>query len=160
MIYVGIDPGQKGGVSFVSKVAEFTAAESMPKTPNGLIALITAWNEDYQIQHAFIEKAQPMRKKGKSQGVVSAFTYGYQSGGIEMLFKMLKIPYSLIPPKEWQKEMFVGTKATDEPKDRALEAANRIFPKQNFLASLRCKKQHDGMIDSILIAEYCRRKII
>lgn len=155
MIYVGIDPGLKGGLASINEKGYGEYVISMPDSFE-LAVILTRWHEEIRIKHLFLEKAQPMPK----QGVTSMFNYGHHNGVIEGILKVLGIPYSLIPPKQWQKEMFIGTKATDEPKKRALAAANRIFPKQKFLASLRCKKPHDGMIDSLLLAEYCRRKII
>lgn len=156
MIYVGIDPGITGGIAYVSNKRE----EFVIPMPDffELRNLLERWGDDTDlgVMYVYLEKAQSIRGNGGS----AMFTYGHHNGLIEGLLRTLRIPYSLVPPKQWQKEMFVGTKSTDAPKQRALAAANRIFPKQNFLASLKCKKPHDGMIDSILIAEYCRRKII
>ncbi len=159
MLYIGIDPGAKGGISFVSeKQGEF----SMPLPQVGeLRDLLISWQEDFGIKHVFIEKAQAM----PLQGVCSMFSYGYHAGTLEGVFQALFIPFTLVTPKEWQKEMFKGTKVSPKSilkatKDRALQVARRLFPKQKFIATLKCKKPHDGMIDSILIAEFCRRKIL
>lgn len=154
MIYVGIDPGLKGGIAFISdKGEEYVIV--MPSLFE-LASIISQWDDDFKIKHVFLEKAHPMPQ----QGVVSMFNYGHHCGIIEGILTAFGIPYSLITPQKWQKEMFIGTSTAQQPKDRALAAANRIFPKQKFMASLRCKKPHDGMIDSILLAEFCRRKII
>lgn len=159
MLYIGIDPGAKGGISFVSeKHGNF----SMPMSSiDELRDLLLSWKEDFGIKHAFIEKAQAM----PLQGVCSMFSYGYHAGTLEGVFQALFIPFTLVTPKEWQKEMFKGTKVPKKSllktaKSRALEVARRLFPKQKFIATLRCKKPHDGMIDSMLIAEFCRRKIL
>ncbi len=159
MLYIGIDPGAKGGISFVSeKHGEF----SMPLPQVGeLRDLLISWQEDFGIKHVFIEKAFGMR----GQGVTSISTYMYHAGTLEGVLQTLFIPFTLVPPKDWQKEMFKGTKTPTKSlfktaKDRALQVARRLFPKQKFIATLKCKKPHDGMIDSILIAEFCRRKIL
>jgi hypothetical protein len=113
-----------------------------------------------RIKHVYIEKAHPMSQ----QGVCSTFTYAHHCGEIMGILIANEIPHTLIPPQEWQKVMFLGTKpnagkAKRDPKARALEAANRVFAKKNsfWLRSPRCKKPHDGMVDAALLAEACRR---
>ncbi len=155
MIYVGIDPGQKGGVAFISEKGEEFVIP-MPSMSE-LNTLFMTWDEEFKIKHVFLEKSQAMPK----QGVVSMFNYGEHFGTIQGILIAHALPYTLVPPKEWQKEMFKGTKQSiTDAKEKALEIVRRIFPKQKFLPTFRTKKPHDGMIDSILIAEFCRRKIL
>lgn len=45
----------------------------------------------------------------------------------------------------------VDTKAT------SLLAAKRLFPNETFLATARSKVPHDGIVDAVLIGEYCKR---
>jgi hypothetical protein len=45
----------------------------------------------------------------------------------------------------------IDTKAT------SLIAAKRLFPDEKFLATTRSKVPHNGVIDAVLIGEYCRR---
>jgi hypothetical protein len=58
-----------------------------------------------------------------------------------------------VTPQAWQRVMMPGCKAGDT-KDRAYEAARRMWPGEQWLASERCKKAHDGGIDAALIALY------
>jgi hypothetical protein len=153
MIYVGIDPGQNGGVSSVSD-SGLTCSIPMLDSKE-LSDLLELWHRDFSIKHVFLEYAQAMPK----QGVVSMFNYGKHFGTIIGLLVAGGYPYTLITPRIWQAEMFAGTRKFMLPKKRALEVAKRLFPKENFLKTPRCIKPHDGMIDSILIAEYCRRTI-
>jgi hypothetical protein len=78
-----------------------------------------------------------------------------------------KIPYTKIAPKKWQRQMFEGVSLMTKPsktgktqqvdtKAMALIAAQRIFPYADLKASPRCKKAHDGIVDSLLMAQYCR----
>lgn len=159
MLYLGIDPGQKGGLSFVSSDGSYCALP-MPDIRE-FCDVIEGWSREFGIKHCFIEKAQPMHK----QGVVSTFTYADHYGQLQGALAANCISFTLVRPQEWQKEMFKGSKdkkgdVKRDPKERALEVVRRMFPKEKFLASLRCKKPHDGMIDSILLAEFCRRKIL
>jgi hypothetical protein len=46
-----------------------------------------------------------------------------------------------------------------EAKAKALKSANQVFKKKNnfWIPTSRHRKPHDGMIDSALIAEFCRK---
>lgn len=154
MIYVGIDPGQKGGISFVSSKNNY-ATFPMPSAYE-LNEILLNWHKDFNIKHCFLERAQSMPK----QGVKSMFSYGDHYGQIQGILISQKISFSLIPPKDWQKEMLKGSDQKKTTKERALDIARRLFPKEKFQATIRSTRSHDGMIDSILLAEFCRRKII
>jgi hypothetical protein len=85
------------------------------------------------------------------------FTYGQGFGELIGMCKALGSAYALIPPKTWQKELFLGTLPDMKPKERALVAAQRLFPKVNLLETPRCRKPHDGIVDALLICEFARR---
>jgi hypothetical protein len=57
----------------------------------------------------------------------------------------------------WQKVMLPGC-AKGDTKPAALARARQLWPAESWLASPRCSKPHDGMIDAALIAEYGRIK--
>ena len=57
-------------------------------------------------------------------------------------------------PQKWKKEFSVTS-----DKNTSIEVAKRLFPNVNLKATARCKKDHDGMAEALLIAEYCRRKL-
>jgi len=98
------------------------------------------------IKHAVIEKAQAMPK----QGTVSMFRYGVAYGFIRGLLKTMRIPYTLIHPKTWKKEMM-----PDMGKDKgaSILRVQQLFP----TTELTRKKDHN-IADAILLAEYGRRK--
>lgn len=155
MLYLGIDPGLKGGISYICSKSNAHYSLPMPDA-HEFSQLIADWNAEHGIKHCFLEMGQAMPK----QGVTSMFNYGRHNGLLEGILIANGISYTLVKPKEWQKEMFKGTKDKQDPKQRALEIVRRLFPKDKFIATIRCKKPHDGMIDSVLLAEFCRRKII
>ncbi len=104
------------------------------------------------------------------QGVKSMFSIGYGYAAWEMALVGNGIPYLSVRPREWQKEMVkdispvmsgtltkaghpkVDTKAT------ALLLAQQLFPDFDFRATARSKKPHDGIVDAMLLAEYCKRR--
>jgi hypothetical protein len=96
---------------------------------------------------------------------VTAFSMGYQSGAIEMMAIALGIPYTKVPAKQWQKDMFQGIdvikktgKSSNDTKAMALIAAKRLFPNQKLTFGEKATKPHDGLVDALLMAEYAKRK--
>jgi crossover junction endodeoxyribonuclease RuvC len=151
MIYVGIDPGKNGGICFLSREGDIYHISPMPeeKTFAELIK-----SSAMIISSLCIEESRPY----PGQGVVSMFNYGSHFGLLKGVVIANNIPITLVPPRTWQKHMILPSKHKD-PKAKALESANKVFRKTShyWLPSKRHKKPHDGMIDSALIAEYCRR---
>ncbi len=146
----GIDVGKKGGVAFLTG-AEATAV-AMP-TLAAFIAMLE-WHAAAEAGlHVFIEKAQSFPG---GQGIASAFNYGQHFGELLGVIQALGIAHTLVRPAVWSKMMHAGTK-DGETKARSLEAAQRLFPRVSLLATPRCKKPHDGIYESLLIAEYGRR---
>ncbi len=95
----------------------------------------------------------------------STFNFGWSLGILEGIMAGLSIPYTKIAPKVWQKEMWQGItpvyKAgakTIDTKATSLLAAKRLFPLVDLRKSDRAGKPHDGIVDALLMAEYCRRK--
>lgn len=154
MVYAGIDPGQKGGISLV-------------EVANGTVSVIQCWAmpssykelrgifEYIQNRKAvcIIEKSQPMPK----QGVTSTFTYGVGYGVMLGLMIAFEIPYHEIRPAIWKKEIMAGEKDKKDKKV-AIKVCERMFPEANLLPTERSKVPSDGMAESCLIADYGRRK--
>lgn len=157
MFYIGVDPGLKGGIAILKSTGEVIRCVPMPTVGNE-ISLIRLQSELYFSSDniAFVEHSQAISKAGAG----TVFKFGMGFGAILGVLAARHQAYTLVKPRVWQKEMHAGSDPDLDPKDRSLIVAERLFPKQNFLASERCKKPHDGMIDAVLIAEYGRRKFL
>ena len=105
--------------------------------------------------HCFIERSQAM----PGQGSVSMFSTGYGYGIWLGLLTALQIEYSTIPSQRWSKYMLAEVNG-GTTKQAASVVAHHLFPTTNFLASERCRVDHDGLVDAALIAEYGRRQFI
>lgn len=149
---LGVDPGKSGGIALMilrsirTGAPELVWAEPMPALED-LARELSQRASD--IKCAYLEKvaSRPM------QGVTSVFSFGQHYGSLLGVLTTLKIPYVLVPPQAWMKQMHQGTDAGDT-KVRSLQAARRLFPGQNWKATPRCKKDHDGIAESALIALY------
>ena len=85
------------------------------------------------------------------------------------------IPYHLVQPKEWQSVIWINSdivatikevqtkkgvvkRKEINTKKTSINAAKRLFPSIDFRRNVRCKNIDDNKVDSLLIAEYGRRK--
>lgn len=146
---IGIDPGKAGAVALLSTQGKFLCA-LYDTSARSLVKLLADW----PVTFAFVEKAQAMPKNG----AVSMFTYGQGFGEILGVLASQNVPYELVPPRTWTKEMLAGVPATLEGKARARMACERLFPAADLIPSPRSKIPHIGLVDAILIAEWGRRK--
>lgn len=157
MFIVAFDPGLKGGVASIDDagtldvvIMPLIAGEMHPGIVASYLVMLNK-----KIDHIFIESCQAMPK----QGVSSTFKYGVGYGMLQGVAAALSIPYTLVKPREWQRLMHKGTDASADAKARSAHAAYNLFPNQEWKATSRCRKDHDGMIDAALIAEYGLRTL-
>lgn len=169
-LYIGIDVGANGFIS-----AQF----------NGVWEhFAIADNDLYQLSEIMRE----MRSKCVSVSCViedvhaivgcsakSTFQFGFNKGYLIGLLAANKIPYTLVAPQNWQKEMWTNadmvvtyktvkvkdkevTKKAVNTKQTSINACKRLFPTIDLRKSERAQKIDDNKVDSILLCEYGRRK--
>ena len=87
---VGIDPGLKGALAFLTFDGELVAVEDMPTLGKDVNAfMLTNLIVGYgPVKHAIVERAQSMPK----QGIAGAFNYGTGYGKILGVLAALHIP--------------------------------------------------------------------
>jgi crossover junction endodeoxyribonuclease RuvC len=161
MLYVGIDPGQTGGIAALDKHSIPIFVGAFRPTKEGFDAkqlcdIIT----DLRVQipnssmiAVAVEHVHAMPK----QGVSSTFKFGTNYGKILGVLEAKQLRYELVTPQEWTKHMFAGM-GKDMKKERGRIVAQRLFPDLNLRATERSHTVHSGMADALLIAEYFRRK--
>ena len=117
MIYIGIDPGKKGGYAAI-------AGE------RGIA--VSPWNDGQFIEDmravagsgaciACVEKVGAM----PGQGVTSMFNFGKSAGFIEGVLSALGIPYQLVTPQRWKKEFTLHNS-----KQKSVEVCKRLFRRE------------------------------
>lgn len=154
MIYVGIDPGMKGGLSMLISANGRTRISECWPMPESISNLVSLFNYFKTCKvTVIIEKAQPMPK----QGSVSGFSYGVGYGKMLGIMAAMKIPYHEIRPAVWKKEILAG-EPDKKDKKVSIRVCERIFPEASLLATDRSKVPSDGMAEACLIADYGRRK--
>ncbi len=155
--YVGIDPGKKGALAFIreSGITSFpTPIIGKEYDKQEMCNIIRNLNEEFDI-HVVLENINSHSALGRQ----SAFVMGKGVAYWEMALVAFGVSYTMATPQQWQKMMWEGVPKQKNSKNTSLLAAKRLFPEESFLATPRSSVPHDGIVDAILISEYCRRKI-
>lgn len=146
VLYGGVDPGKNGGFSFID--IQSKEVISFPWDDITFVNYLTkAKEQNKTINSVCVEKVAAMPKNG----AVSMFHFGQSFGFIIGVLTALKIPFQLVPPKNWKKEY-----SLDNDKKKSIETCQRLFPEVNLIPP-RCRKPSDGMAESLLLAEYAKR---
>ena len=155
-IWIGVDPGQKGGVSILipnrEPVVKIWNNEDFIHDMRDVHTLIerTALSGENWSAIAAVEKVGAMPK----QGLSSTFSFGKSAGFIEGVLAALSIPYQLIPPREWKKLFGLNS-----DKQKSIDVCKHLYPDVCLLPNERCRKESDGMAESLLLATYAKRKL-
>ena len=148
MIYIGIDPGKNGGIAYIKGSEIYVKPYSNDNLMDVCEKMTSYSVSQSEPCKCVLEKVNAM----PGQGVVSMFNFGQNFGFIQGALTTRYIPFELVPPQKWKKEFSVTS-----DKNTSIEVCKRLFPNVNLKATERCKKDHDGMAEALLIAEYGRR---
>lgn len=172
-IYVGIDVGKNGGIAILtSKEVKVLATPTTGTTAKKEIdkqaikkLLVDLSKSDHQVV-VVVEDVHSIF--GASAG--SNFQFGRALGIIEGIVEALELTYYKVSPKTWQAVCFEGVppmykpgkrakgKGTLDTKPMALIATQRLYPKIDLRKSDRSTNPHDGIVDALLMAHYCKLK--
>lgn len=154
--YIGLDPGAKGALT----VLHGESMESYAFEDYDIADIVYELRElnNYNSVYAVVEDVHAVF----GSSAKGTFEFGYNKGWIVGMLTALNIPYSMIPPKKWQSgvwercdKVMDGKKV--KTKETSINCAKRIFPGVDLRRSPKCKNPHDGICDSLLMAEYARR---
>lgn len=147
MKYIGIDIGTNGALACIDESSLF------------YMLLKDDW-----ISYIRKQKGQVMIEDLHSiygSSAKSNFQFGINNGIVIGVLTALHIPYNKVQPKAWQKEMWKGVdpiikNGKVDTKATSLEAARLLYPTEPFLATKRSTTPHDGIVDAVLLAHYCK----
>ena len=149
MIYIGVDPGAKGGYALLGSDGSITGypwdAEAFVKHMR--TATMMRDMEGHSLI-ACVEKVGAM----PGQGVTSMFTFGTNYGYIQGVLSAFGIPFQLVSPHVWKKSY-----GLDSTKQKSIDVCKRLFPDLNLLATERSRVPSDGIAESALLALYAKR---
>lgn len=168
--YIGIDPGSIGFITIRYQDGEL---EFIPIEGCNFYALSLKLMMLQQTYDTFAIMEEVHAIFGSS--AKATFAFGEINGLLKGLLIATGIPYQLVQPKQWQKEIWINqdmvvdhkkvivkgveqTRKEVNTKQTSLNAARRLFPDIDLRKTERCKKPDDNLVDSLLICEYARRK--
>jgi len=171
MMSIGIDPGKGGAIVVALKVGDEIQRLSYVIPLLGKQVDRQALNNilrEYKGNecHVWIEDVHAIFNSSAK----STFSFGHVCGLLEMAVVANGYSYTLVQPKVWQKEMWQGIPEQRKPSTKegkkgpidtklmSLMACKRLFPNEDLTKSAKSKKDHDGIVDAMLLAEYGLRK--
>jgi hypothetical protein len=155
MRYIGIDNGLNGAIAILNSDGHLLHCNVMPTYATGKtreIDVVTLANMIEDDDFVCVESAQKF-----SAGVMALCSTWFSFGQIVAILKLRKIRHRIVNPKEWQKVFWAHSKGLDT-KAQSLRIASQLWPKETWLRTSACSKQHDGMSDAALMAEFIRAR--
>jgi hypothetical protein len=170
-LFGAADVGKKGAIVIIDEESNIVFKSSIPLIGNeydkiGIFNIFCEYN--IELKHFILEDVHSIF----GSSAKSNFQFGRGKGLLEMTLVSAEIPHTLVQPKKWQtiwegvpKQYKPTTKTNKkgEPikkidtKATSLITAQRLFPTVDLRENSRCKVPHDGIVDALLMAEYCRR---
>ena len=157
MIYVGVDPGKKGGFAIIHiDLSGKQQVDVFPWDDDAFVREMAGWRDNFAAQEsdgavACVEKVGSMPHDSHK----AAFNFGHSLGYIEGVLSALGIPYQLVPPNKWKKEFSLIGK----DKQASIVTCRKLFPELDLKRTERCRTDSDGKAEATLLAEYARRKM-
>lgn len=146
MIYIGIDPGKDGAMAIIKPEGNLLFPFNETAYKNALFSIAHIGEES----RCCLERVSSM----PGQGVTSMFKFGENYGFIQGILTAYGVPYEVVTPQKWKKEFQITG-----DKNSSIAVCKRLFPDVNLKKTERCKKDHDGMAEALLMAEYARRRL-
>lgn len=170
--YIGIDPGVKGFITAIFPNGNFEFYSIDENDDLELHRILKGIKERSWIVTAVLEDVHSIFGASSK----STFNFGEIKGVLKGLLVANEIPYTLVQPKTWQQEIwnnqdmvvsYKTVKKSDgseqkrkvvDTKSTSINAARRLFPNIDLRKNTLCRKIDDNKVDSLLMAEFARRK--
>lgn len=146
-VFIGIDPGQDGGYAILYENGGMTYG--VMDRDDFVHEMRVVRNENFGYEPFAIVEQVNSRPK---QGAPGMFKFAKNAGHIEGVLEALRIPYQPVVPRKWKAEFGLNS-----DKAKSCEVCKRLFPNVDLRRTERCRKDHDGMAEALLMAEYARR---
>ena len=146
--YIGIDPGEKGGIAIIDRDRKVLEVVKMPETPQDILDFLREYSgQDVTAALENVGHGVP----GQSSSATA--TFARHNGHLEMALLALGMPTEKATPQKWQKAYHLGSSKSCTKiqwKNKLKAKAQQLFPSLG-------KKITLSTSDALLIAEYARR---
>ena len=152
-LYIGIDPGESGGIAGLNGEGRVVLIEAMPPTDADILRVLRVMLASVHDPDAFAV----VERVGASpqMGVSSAFKFGGSARAVRMALTAVGIPYDQVLPTKWQTLLScrtgggeLGKRSATEAKNITKRRAQELWPERRIT---------HNVADALLLAEYCRR---
>ena len=147
-IYIGIDPGEKGGIAVIDRDRKVLEVVKMPETPQYVLDFVSEYSgQDVTAALENVGHGVP----GQSSSATA--TFARHNGHLEMALLALSIPTEKVTPQKWLKVYQLGNSKSytkTQWKNKLKAKAQQLFPSLGKKITLYTS-------DALLIAEYARR---
>jgi hypothetical protein len=160
MIYIGIDNGLSGGIVALSPapgvIIDLAIMPTRGKAKGNEVDSLSLASWLAQLRQHGFELTVILETPGKFAKGVQAISSMWDSyGATRSVLECGGFRHHRIAPQTWQKRMLVGCQKGDT-KPAALARCRQLWPAQEWTATARSTKPHEGLIDAALIAEFGR----
>lgn len=172
-IVCGIDVGLDGALTLLDSSGSVLGSYITPTIGDGkrqynLAFMCDLLRPAIGVDYVWLEKSQPMQggsrgsngdESGKRGSPASNFGMGFGYAAWQMALVALKLPYEIVAPRTWQKDMHKDVTASNT-KAKSELVCKRLWPTVDWRKNGRCRVFHDGKGDSACIAEWGRRQLV
>lgn len=161
---MGIDPGADGGMSLINDEGSIIMFDRINELPSIVQFFTRARREGLNIHKG----VTCVFEEYKGDGAANATRHsGMYVGIVSTLCYIHNIPLFKIAPQTWKAfhkliihqakglPKLPDAERYKQSKERSMGKFRELFPEVNVIFP-RCKKEHEGVIESLLIAEYGR----
>ena len=143
MKFIGIDPGRSGAIAVIDEDGGVASCSVFSEEEYKRIAFCSL------PAYAMVEDVHAMPK----QGLSSTFSFGVNKGWILGVMYAVGVKVELVSPNKWKKWFGITS-----DKSSSIAKAKMLFPNVSLRRTERCTKDHDGMAEALLLAEYARSR--
>lgn len=156
-----MDPGLKGGYGMINSDGLLLSYGLFPVIKVGkkneldlhkIDGLFKNWKNNFPRAKIIVALERVSAFRG--QGVTSMFNFGKGYGALIGIIVSNGCSLISIRPQEWKKEMIPEG---NKDKGASIMACKNLRPEAELIPK-GCKKAQDGIAESILLAEYTKRK--
>lgn len=150
---IGVDPGAKGGVAFISNSGNLVHAMSLPRNVATAYIEISTKIKTMEYDYFWIEKSQPHRQtKDHKEGITQIFSNGFNYGKIYGCLEILSSyngELNEVYPITWKSAFKLS-----KDKELSMRACKFLYPESEKLIYGPKGGALDGIAEAILIAHY------
>lgn len=164
-VFVGIDPGTRGGLVAINALGEVLSAIVMPMDGKAVsLVKVREWLVEVSLAvgrpsgRLLVALEKPSVRPGQNPS--GTLTMGMNWGRLQAALELSDAEYVVVTPQTWRRGLGIPQGSTrDQCKEGALDMARTQFPDLDLLPGTRRIKPHDGLVDAVLLAQYARKTL-